>query len=350
MHLSITGVLASKTRHSAVNLGRRNRALFSSTTLSKTTSTTATISVHDTVASPPPPSSKAVSDVLAGATARVASQATVHPLDTLKVRMQTTVRTAKTVKGIGKPLPALHRAAGNVLTLYKGVIGAAAGAGFGIGTYFVFYSAVKKMLTKRSKLNSGTIAFVSAGTAAATCSVIKTPLAVCVRSVQAGIYKNAFSAAMSIVKEVGVRGLFTGYLPTVVEDAPDMAVKFAAYETMRSVYKSVLTDRQPSAQEDFAMGAISGALAAACTTPIDVVKTNMMCEAVSRPSMVAVAKSVMRNKGPTGFFQGVGPRALSNGINSAVFFCFFEAFRSIIVKKQNQVKGPVHPYCEEHSE
>jgi solute carrier family 25 S-adenosylmethionine transporter 26 len=29
------------------------------------------------------------------------------------------------------------------------------------------------------------------------------------------------------------------------------------------------------------------------------------------------------------FFRGVGPRALSNGINSAVFFCFFEAIRRV---------------------
>ena len=31
--------------------------------------------------------------------------------------------------------------------------------------------------------------------------------------------------------------------------------------------------------------------------------------------------------GPTAFFNGVGPRALSNGINSAVFFAFFEMLR-----------------------
>ena len=30
-------------------------------------------------------------------------------------------------------------------------------------------------------------------------------------------------------------------------------------------------------------------------------------------------------------FAGVGPRALSNGLNSAVFFCFFEAIRGGLV-------------------
>lgn len=34
-------------------------------------------------------------------------------------------------------------------------------------------------------------------------------------------------------------------------------------------------------------------------------------------------------KGLRPFFRGVGPRALSNGLNSAIFFCFFEAIRQV---------------------
>lgn len=35
--------------------------------------------------------------------------------------------------------------------------------------------------------------------------------------------------------------------------------------------------------------------------------------------------------------RGVGARALSNGINSAVFFCFFEALRTSFAKRKEQV-------------
>ena len=34
------------------------------------------------------------------------------------------------------------------------------------------------------------------------------------------------------------------------------------------------------------------------------------------------------------FFTGVRPRAISNGINSAIFFCFYEALRSGLVKAE----------------
>ncbi len=56
---------------------------------------------------------------------------------------------------------------------------------------------------------------------------------------QAGVYKNAIEAARSIVAATGPRGLFTGYLPTILEDVPDMAFKFAAYETLRSVHQQI---------------------------------------------------------------------------------------------------------------
>ena len=56
-------------------------------------------------------------------------------------------------------------------------------------------------------------------------------------------------------------------------------------------------------QEDFAMGAAAGAFAAAATTPLDVIKTNMMCTAASRPTMVSSARTVLTQGGPASFFR-----------------------------------------------
>ena len=53
------------------------------------------------------------------------------------------------------------------------------------------------------------------------------------------------------------------------------------------------------------MGAFSGAVAAAATTPLDVIKTNMMCTAASRPTMMSAARGVWANGGATHFFRCV---------------------------------------------
>lgn len=288
---------------------------------------------------------KPVSDVVAGALARAASQGTIHPLDTLKVRLQAN-KGAKLAGGLSKfgqlvPPPGaghlsfgLRNLGASVASLYRGVVGAASGAGIAIGAYFAFYSTASNVISSHTDLAPGSVAFCAGAIAAAGSSVVKVPLAVCIRSVQAGVYPNVPSAAYSIVKAAGVRGLFTGYLPTLLEDVPDMAVKFAAYESLRALHKSMSNGREASPHEDFCIGAFSGALAAAATTPLDVVKTNMMCMAASKPTMASAAAAVYVQGGIPAFFTGIQARALSNGINSAVFFCFFEAIRKNMVHRE----------------
>ena len=320
-----------------------------------------------------------LADVLAGGAARAASQSTIHPLDTIKVRMQaalkgvtktpaaasapsaaptpTTVSTGKYGIGVAQ-LGAASRgtpravavAAGATLgkvgaevgSLYKGVVGAASGAGIAIAAYFAFYGAAKRLLERHSEYSVSTIAFVAGGIGALGSSVVKVPAAVCIRSVQANVYPNVVVAARRITRAAGPRGLFTGYLPTLLEDVPDMAVKFAAYETMRTAHRKLVGMKQDdsAAAADITMGLIAGAVAAGATTPLDVVKTRMMCNASARPSFAGAVAGVWRDSPPgvarvKTFFTGVGPRAFSNGINSAIFFCFFEQLR-VVFRAQEQ--------------
>lgn len=266
--------------------------------------------------------------------ARAASQSTIHPLDTLKVRMQ-----AKPVAGgistLAKKLvnKGPRGAAKSVGGLYRGVLSAASGAGIAIGAYFAFYGAATRLVSRHTTLNRTGVAFVAGAAAAAGSSVVKVPIAVCLRSVQAKVYPNVLVAAHSICRAVGPKGLFTGYLPTLLEDVPDMAFKFAAYESLRSLH-TTLFGRKATPQEDFLCGAAAGAFAAAATTPMDVVKTAMMCTAAHKPNMITASRAVFRSGGGGAFFRGVGPRAASNGINSAVFFAFFEALRGFIAQQE----------------
>ena len=293
-------------------------------------------------------------DVLAGAAARAASQSTIHPLDTLKVRMQAPGR------GIGPSgSPACAGsgskyglgAGGKVASLYKGVGGAAGGAGLAIGTYFAFYGATMRLLEEHCPdMGPAARAFVAGASGAVGSSFVKVPAAVCIRSVQANVYPHVLAAAACITKAAGLRGLYTGYLPTVLEDVPDMAFKFAAYESFRAAHARLTGKERGKANklEDLAMGGAAGALAAAATTPLDVLKTRMMCAAAARPTLGGAVRSVLADgKGLGPFFAGVGPRALSNGLNSAVFFMFFEAIRGHLISmeaaKRNKQLGTATP-------
>jgi hypothetical protein len=204
------------------------------TSLAPASSANASLATATTAAAPAKakPQLKPASDVLAGALARALSQSTIHPLDTLKVRLQArpppsaaaaaAPSTAAAVKGLSKfgqlvPPPGATSASANfqamtagMASLYKGVFGAASGAGIAIGAYFACYGFACNLLTAHTDLSPSAAAFVAGGAAAAGSSVVKVPLAVCIRSVQAGVYPNVFAAASSITSKAGTRGLFTG--------------------------------------------------------------------------------------------------------------------------------------------
>ena len=54
-----------------------------------------------------------------------------------------------------------------------------------------------------------------------------------------------------------------------------------------------------------------------------------MTTAASRPTITSAFRQIMADSGHAGFLRGIGPRAISNGINSAIFFFFFEAIRNV---------------------
>ena len=180
-------------------------------------------------APPAAPGDRTAVDVVAGALARALSQSTIHPLDTLKVRMQAPLgalsKFGKLVPPRGGRRPrwtkrallrhgvryrnktavalSLKGAAAELGSLYRGVFGAASGAGVIIGTYFAFYSTAKRQLALKTDMSPGAVAFAAGAAAAVGSSVVKVPLAVCIRSVQAGVYSNVFSAASQVREREG---------------------------------------------------------------------------------------------------------------------------------------------------
>lgn len=268
-------------------------------------------------------------DVFAGGAARAAAQATIHPLDTIKVRMQAPSAKPLSVKAKKLAQQSLKSVAKKAGSLYNGVWSAAGGAGLAIGAHFAFYGLAKRCIEDIApNLSLGIVAFTAGAIGAAGASIVKVPAAVCIRSVQARVYPNAITAAIRICKAVGPRGLYTGFLPTILEDVPDTAVKFAIYEMLQAVVAKSSTSKDRSKATDAVIGGVAGACAAGATTPLDVIKTRMMVSASCKPNMLTSCSEIIAEKrGLSPFLSGMGPRSVSSFINSAVFFAFFECLR-----------------------
>ena len=66
---------------------------------------------------------------------------------------------------------------------------------------------------------------------------------------------------------------------------------------MWAVPAQTTTLMQASVGEDLCIGGLAGAAAAAATTPLDVVKTVMMCSASTRPTIISAGRKVFAEGG-----------------------------------------------------
>lgn len=103
-----------------------------------------------------------------------------------------------------------------------------------------------------------------------------TPLEMVRIKMQSGYitYTELWLVIRSLIKSDGILGLWRGWPPTVMRDAPFSGTYWAAYESM----KRVCNVTEPTFWFSFVTGAAAGALATLVTMPFDLVTTHTQIE------------------------------------------------------------------------
>lgn len=161
----------------------------------------------------------------------------------------------------------------------------------------------------------------------AACAV-RVPTEVIKQRAQAKQHPSSMAALTSILnlrKTHGLttvwRELYRGWGITVLREVPFTIIQFPLWEGLK---KWSLQQREPprptevTAAESGIYGAISGAIAAGLTTPLDVLKTRMMLS-TGRQNVFAMTGKIWREEGGRVFFSGIGPRTMWISIGGAVF-------------------------------
>jgi len=120
---------------------------------------------------------------------------------------------------------------------------------------------------------------------------------------------------------IGVwRELYRGWGITVAREVPFTMIQFPLWEALKrwQVRRQGRLDGTSTAGESAAFGAISGAVAAGLTTPLDVLKTRLML-AREKVSIMVLARSILAESGPRAFFAGIGPRIGWISAGGAIF-------------------------------
>ncbi|CAI5984402.1 unnamed protein product [Closterium sp. NIES-64] len=96
-------------------------------------------------------------------------------------------------------------------------------------------------------------------------------------------YKGMRHAAVTIVKEEGVRALYRGWLPSVIGVVPYVGLNFAVYETLKDQLGRMYAAQHPDNPEigelsvltKLACGAVAGTLGQTVAYPLDVIRRRL---------------------------------------------------------------------------
>mmetsp|Transcript_1006 Transcript_1006/g.1492 ORF Transcript_1006/g.1492 Transcript_1006/m.1492 type:complete len:267 (+) Transcript_1006:323-1123(+) len=255
--------------------------------------------------------------LVAGGIAGFAVDTSLMPLDSLKTRLQS---------------PMGFRAAGGFSNLFAGVGVAALGSVPGASLFFCTYETTKSTLSGHMSDTKAQMAAASLGEMAAC--LIRVPVENIKQKRQAGLYPDNGSAVRGIVGKQGYAGFYTGYWTTVLREIPFSMIQFPLWEAIKVEIGRRRGDGTVHSWESAAAGSMSGAFAAALTTPLDVVKTRLMLghdpKGVPYDGAVSTLQRIVRDEGAGKLMSGVGPRVFWIGIGGFVYFFAYQKTRYLM--------------------
>lgn len=274
--------------------------------------------------------------MIAGSIAGSVEHMAMFPVDTIKTHMQALGSCPIKSIGVRQAFRSILQKEGPA-GLYRGISAMGLGAGPAHAVYFSVYETCKEYLSIGNPDNpvahavSGVCATVSSDAVLTPMDVVKQRL-----QLSRSPYKGVLDCVKRVFSEEGLGAFYASYRTTVLMNAPFTAVHFATYEAA----KKGLMEISPDSAIDERLivhataGAAAGALAAAVTTPLDVVKTQLQCQGVcgchrfTDGSIKDVIGTIVKKDGYRGLLRGWIPRILFHAPAAAICWSTYEASKA----------------------
>ncbi|KAF3963679.1 hypothetical protein CMV_011954 [Castanea mollissima] len=275
------------------------------------------------------PAGSVLRSALAGGLSCALSCSLMHPVETVKTRVQAS---ALTFPEIISKLPQI-----GIQGLYRGSIPAILGKYSSHGLRTGIFEASKLVLINVAPtLQDIQVQSLSSFCSTVLGTAVRIPCEVLKQRLQAGLFDNVGEAIVGTWQQDGLKGFFRGTGATLCGEVPFYVAGMGLYAESKKVAQQLLgRDLEP--WETIAVGALSGGLAAVTTTPFDVMKTRMMTAQGRSVSMSMVFLSILRHEGPLGLFKGTVPRFFWIAPLGAMNFAGYELARKAMDKHEEQL-------------
>ncbi|KAI9136345.1 mitochondrial deoxynucleotide carrier [Paraphysoderma sedebokerense] len=158
----------------------------------------------------------------------------------------------------------------------------------------------------------------------------------------AKVYTSMYSAVRQILETEGVRGLYLGLGPSLLQIMPYMGLMFGAYDGLKKLSNRLKFSSSLgfSISQDLLCGGLAGIISKIGVFPFDTVRKRMQIQGptreqyiipnlprYSRLSTTRIAASMFKHEGLRSFYRGMLPGLLKAGPSSAVTFLVYEECR-----------------------
>ena len=250
--------------------------------------------------------SSAIAALTGGAVSGFSVDAILFPIDTIKTRLQSQ-------QGFPK--------SGGFSRLYAGIGPLLMGSMPSAATFFLTYEIVRSRLDDRSQA-SVPLNMIAASAGEAAACLLRVPCDLVKQRAQVNTHSSSFQVLRSTFREAGWTGMYRGYAATVVREIPFSLVQYPLWEYLKDLLRRD-SDKLTPWQSALA-GALSGGVAAAVTTPIDVAKTRIMLSSESGISIASVLVGILQREGVLALFSGMGPRVVGISLGGAIFLGIYD--------------------------
>ncbi|CAD6234632.1 unnamed protein product [Miscanthus lutarioriparius] len=279
----------------------------------------------------PTPLARAAIGACAGAAAGAFTYAALLPIDAVKTRLQVQAAAAPSATSWQVFLDILRT--DGPLGLYRGLSAVILGSASSSAVYFGTCELAKSLL--RPHLPPFLVPPLAGASGNVSSSAIMVPKELITQRLQSGAATGrSWQVLLGILRADGFFGLYAGYAATLLRNLPAGVLSYSSFEYLKAFTLKRRAGESLTPGESVLCGALAGAISAALTTPLDVVKTRLMTRVGAEGSrtVLGTMREVVAEEGLVGLSRGIGPRVLHSACFAALGYCAFETARLAILQ------------------
>eukprot|EP01080_Neovahlkampfia_damariscottae_P001930 gene1930-1070_t len=274
--------------------------------------------------------------VIASSISGITSRIILHPIDTIKARLQVQKKTSAFTalsKG-GNELYKSNFHAFQTIHKYEGFKGFYRGLGVAVAfsgpanaVFLGSYDIFKNILSNQFDKESFFVQFTSGFLAETVSCIFWVPHDVMKERLQVSrSHSNGFREVFKVVKNDGIRQLYKGYWITLGTFGPNSAIYFFGYEQIKKIFINYFKRDEIPFYSHLISASISNSIAAIITNPLDVIKTRFQVQRRNKDlnsneiykNFKDAFTKILKEEGVNTFYKGLGARIMYSAPNSAI--------------------------------